>query len=282
MTRTRHVRLGLVAVGALLLMLLTIQPGHSQPYPPGPPGGGIRGGPPPGPVGPPGMPGPGGGIRGNPGRPPGFPEIPGPPERPRPPGIGRRPGGGTTIEWSCSACGRVLGTGPVPPAVRQCPGCGARLGGIEFAPPGPPGGGPGGPGMPGGGPGGPGMPPPPVTRPPIVPPPPPAVQPPGAFDDPPLVEAPPGEPPAPVQPGVGEPFPVGNEGVYVPPSQSRSSGSSRGTTLKVIGITMGVLLLLAIAIFAIVMAILKHQPVKNSRRGRSRRRRDDDEFDDDY
>jgi hypothetical protein len=125
------------------------------------------------------------------------------------------------------------------------------------------------------------MPPPPVTPPPIVPPPPPVVHPPGAFENPPLVEAPPGGP-APVQPGVGEPFPVGNEGVYVPPSQPRSSGSSRSTTLKVIGITMGVLLLLAIAIFAIVMAILKHQVVKKPRRGRSRRRYDDDDFDDDY
>ena len=122
MTRTIHVRLGLVAVGALLTMLVTIQPGHSQPYPPGPPGGGIRGGPPPGPVGPAGSP------RRNSrrvclvGRPasrgsgrPRPPAIPRPPEMPRPPdipgpggGFGRRPGIGVSQAASPSMTGVVL------------------------------------------------------------------------------------------------------------------------------------------------------------------------------
>src|SRR5262245_56138203 len=129
MTRTSHVRLALVGVGALLAMLVTIQPGHSQPYPPGPPGGGIRGGPPPAPIGPPGMPGPGqGGIRGGIGGRPGFPDIPRPPEFPRPPemprppdfptppggGIGGIPGPGAgPTEWLCGRCGRRLAIGPV-------------------------------------------------------------------------------------------------------------------------------------------------------------------------
>ena len=85
-----------------------------------------------------------------------------------------------------------------------------------------------------------------------------------------------------MQPAIGDPFPVGNEGVYVPPNQSRSSGSSRSVTLKVIGITMGVLLLLAIGIAAVVMAILKQQPVKKPRSRRSRPRYDDDAEDDEY
>ena len=47
-----------------------------------------------------------------------------------------------------------------------------------------------------------------------------------------------------------------------------------------IGITMGVLLLLAIGIAAVVMAILKLQPVKKKRARRSRPRYDDE--DDEY
>jgi hypothetical protein len=70
----------------------------------------------------------------------------------------------------------------------------------------------------------------------------------------------------------GNPNPhAGDGGVYVPPSQSESSVPVRTTTLKIVGITMGVLLLLGIAISAVVIAVLKQQPVKKRRR-RSRPR----------
>jgi hypothetical protein len=61
-----------------------------------------------------------------------------------------------------------------------------------------------------------------------------------------------------------------------PPAQPASSGSARKTTLRVIGITMGVLLLLAIGIAAVVMVILKQQPAAKPRRRRSRYDDDDD------
>src|SRR5262245_59215260 len=103
MNRTYRVRISIASTFALLVLLIVIQPSHSQipprpgggirgtpgpigpPSMPGPPGAGIRGGI--GPIGPPttpGMPGPpgtgiGGGISGISGRPPGFPDIPGPP-----------------------------------------------------------------------------------------------------------------------------------------------------------------------------------------------------------
>jgi hypothetical protein len=81
-----------------------------------------------------------------------------------------------------------------------------------------------------------------------------------------------------------DPFAPGmGEGVYVPPSQqSGSSAPSRRGTLKVIGITMGVLLFLGIGIAAVVMVILKQQPAKKSRPRRRSRPRYDDDDDDDY
>ena len=133
MYHTYRVRLGLVAVASLLGLIVFIRPGHSQPYPPG----GFRGGPGvpgttvPGPPG--GMPGPPGGFRGGPPAmpsPPVNPPMP-PPAPPRfgpPPGFGTGGGiGGPTIyTWNCGQCGRVLGTGPHPPAMAYCPGCRAN------------------------------------------------------------------------------------------------------------------------------------------------------------
>jgi hypothetical protein len=259
MYRAHQVRLGLIAVAVLLALLVTMQPGHSQPYPPG---GGIRGGGPglPGPA----MPGPGGirgGIGGIPGRPPGFPEVPRPPEMPRPPefprlpempqppGFGRRPGiGGPNIyDWTCSRCGAHLGTGPTPPLVRVCPNCGARLEGSEIVdPPGPR------------------VRPPGVGIPPVTPPGP--VIPPAPGFGPPQFE----------DPGPGDLPRAIDGGVYVPPSTPAAGESRRATTLKVVGIAMGVLLLLGILIGVVIVAVLKQQPARK-RRPRPRRRYDDDD-----
>jgi hypothetical protein len=253
MTRTSHIRLGLVCIATLLVVLGTLQTGHSQP--PTGIGGGIRGGPPvfPGPPTGPAMPGPGGirgGITGISGRPPGFPEIPGPPEFPRPPvgpigpGFGRRPGigglpGGPAIyEWTCSNCGRHLGTGPTAPLVRICPGCGARLEGSEIVD------GPRPPGI-----AGPGMP----------------IMPPGSG------------PPAFGNPGFGVPAPPAfDNGIYVPPANPTPAESNRGNMIRVVAITIGILLFLLIGIAAIVFVVLKQQPVKRSR-PRRRPRYDEDE-----
>jgi hypothetical protein len=131
MNRTYRVRLGLIAVASLFALLVVIQPGHSQPFPSGP-GGGFRGAP--GTTAPPGMPGPPGGIGGGfRGGPPGMPAPPIIPPPPAPPpisppprmGIGGAIGGGgpPVYTWSCGRCGRVLGTGPVPPATAYCPFC---------------------------------------------------------------------------------------------------------------------------------------------------------------
>jgi hypothetical protein len=135
MNRTYRVRLGLVAVVSLLAVLVLIQPGRSQP---GFPGGGIRGGAPtppvptmPGPTIPgPTMPGRPGGISGTIGQPPTFPQPQFPPI-PQPqfpqPGIGGGGIGGPTIyTWSCGRCGRVLGTGMVPPGTAYCGICGVN------------------------------------------------------------------------------------------------------------------------------------------------------------
>jgi hypothetical protein len=288
MTRTYRVRLGLVAVGAVLGLLLTMQPAQSQgiggrPRPPGLPGGpppGYPGAPtPPGYPGP-GMPGgpgigrppgiPGPGMPGGPGigRPPGMPEFPRPPGIPRPefpgmpesprppgmpempqppfgpgpgPGIGGRPGfpefpGGPPIyEWSCSNCGRILGTGPTPPTMPTCPGCGARFNGNRIDP--------GGPRLPGG------------FQPPATP-------------GPDEIGIPGGEPPR-------MNF---NSGVYVPPSDSPAdkNASRMGRSVTIIAITMGVLLLVGIAIAAVVMALSSKKPARRPSRARSRRRYDDD------
>src|SRR5262245_46358066 len=272
MTRTYRVRLGLVAVGAVLGLLLTMQPAQSQGIGgrPGPPG--YPGGPPPGYPGAPGMPGPG--IPGRPGgpggigRPPGLPEIPRPPEFPRPPempppgmpgmpgmpqppfgpgpgpGIGGRPGfpefpGGPPVyEWSCSRCGRILGTGPTPPTMPTCPGCGARFSGNNFDP--------GGPRLPGGRPGG--------FQPPATPAP-------DEFGGP-------GEPPRMNFDG----------GVYVPPADSQvdKNTSRMGRSVTIIAITMGILLVIGVGIAAVVIVLSSKKPARRPSRSRVRRRYDDD------
>jgi hypothetical protein len=218
------------------------------------------------------MPGPPGGIGGGIAGRPGIPEIPRPPDFPRPPigpGIGRRPGigglpGGPAIyDWSCSGCGRHLGTGANPPPIRICPGCGARLEGARIID------------GPGAGPGGGPFPPvnPPV--PPVSPPPPVAPVAPGADN------------PQPLDPGLGavnalippamnnaQP-PAFEGGVYVPPSRS-SSTNSRASTARILLIVMGILVLLGIGMAGVVVAILKTQKPARRPAHRSRRRFDDD------
>lgn len=255
MTRTHHVRLGLLAVGTLLALLVTIQPGHSQPGPPG----GIRGGPP---FGPPAMPGPPGGIGG---RPPGFPEMPRPPQFPQPPvmpqppgfgggvGIGGGIGGGgpTIYTWRCGRCGRVLGTGPNPPATAFCPVC--RVENVF-------------PGVGGGMPGG------------VAPPP--GAFPPGAIN-PPAGNA----PPPPIGPldgdadlrGQPEPPPAPATNLFVP-SDPPPASSPRASVLRVVGITLGMLLLLAVGIAGVVIALLKDSKSPRRQRPRRRRRYDDDDY----
>src|SRR5689334_17889484 len=222
MTRTHHVRLGLVAVGTLLTLLTTIQPGHSQPGPPG----GIRGGPP---FRPPTMPGPPG-VPQPPAipHPPNFPQ---PPVGPRPPGLGGGLGigggiGGGVTQWRCGRCGMVLATGPQPPAQIVCPRCLTTN-----VPPGTP--------LPPRG----GIAPPPGVNPPVSPVP---VRPgdgndqgvPGAG----ILPPPPAEP---GMPGLVNPPP---EGAFAPSSDSSSAPPPRAMVLRAILITLGVLLLLAIGI----------------------------------
>jgi hypothetical protein len=103
MTRTPHVRLGLVAIASVLATLVWIETGRSQPLPPG----GIGNGPP-------------GAI---PGQPPGFGVPPaGFPNLPQPPAAGGIP----TATWKCGRCGRVLAVGPTPPPGNIfCVVCGA-------------------------------------------------------------------------------------------------------------------------------------------------------------
>jgi hypothetical protein len=80
----------------------------------------------------PGQPGGFRGISGNIGQPPAFPQPQIPqPQIPQPqfpqPGIGGGGIGGPTIyTWSCGRCGRVLGTGMVPPANAYCGICGVN------------------------------------------------------------------------------------------------------------------------------------------------------------
>ena len=178
MTQTRRRRLSLAGVAALLLSLIAIQPGNSQP--PGIPGAGIRGipgGPPGGipggingrpggisgiggiPGGAGGIPGGAGGIPGGiGGRPGGISGIGGIPGGAGgipggagglpggagglgggvPPGFGGNPGGipgGGVMQWTCSRCSHLLGTGPTPPSVGKCPSCGAILNGSTTIPP---------------------------------------------------------------------------------------------------------------------------------------------------
>jgi hypothetical protein len=98
---------------------------------------------------------------------------------------------------------------------------------------------------------------------------------PGPFEIPRMEAPPPGAIPPPnmIRP------PDIDRGVYVPVAPADNKSSSRGTTLKVIGITMGILLLLGIVIAVVAVAIIKQQPARRPR-SRSRRRYDDD--DDDY
>ncbi|HVK09960.1 MAG TPA: hypothetical protein VM597_14415 [Gemmataceae bacterium] len=251
MARTSHVRLALIAVGSLLGILAFIQPGHSQPG--GPPGGGFRGGGP----GLPQLPGP-------PGRPPGFPEIPRPefprppmiprPEIPRPPtfpggiggGIGGIPGPGIS-EWKCGQCGRVLGTGPIPPPPGvTCPTCGTKNYPPGSAPPGGIGGGIGG-GVP------------PGFTPPAVPP---NMPPPPVFN---------GQPPRAAQ----APQIVVDEsggGYGVAPDPEFTDPRSR-SVLKWLGVAIGILLFLVVGVVILCVA-LANQPQRRPRR--RRRPRDDD------
>jgi hypothetical protein len=104
MGKTYRIRAGLVAVAAILGMLVVIQPGHSQLRPPGAPSFPNR--PPIGPGGPGGF------------NPPSFPSFP-----QQPPAMPRPGGGPAMYQWSCGRCGRVLGSGPVPPATAFCPVC---------------------------------------------------------------------------------------------------------------------------------------------------------------
>jgi hypothetical protein len=254
MTHTHRVRLGLVAVGTLIAFLGTIQPGHSQPPRPG----GIHGGPP---FGPPSMPGQPGGIGGMPGRPPGFPNIPGPPTMPGGGIRGGPPIGGGQTQWRCGRCGMVLATGPQPPGQIVCPRCQTTN-----VPPGTP------------------------------------ILPPGGFGPPPgNFPAPPTVPPVPFQPGAGDdaipnpvapfgpqpalnPLPVPPGDVFVPQDSSASAKASRDLAVRVILITLGVLLLLAVGVAGVVFALVKNSQT-NKRRHRPRRRRvrssryDDDDDD---
>lgn len=118
-----RVRAGLVSVAALLAVLVTIQPGHSQFEPVPPPA------PPVVPMPPPVV---------------GGPMAPSTPRPPVMPGPGM--GGPRIYEWRCGRCGRVLGSGTSPPSTAYCPFCrvtntiphpggGAIQPGIPVAPP---------------------------------------------------------------------------------------------------------------------------------------------------
>ncbi|WP_029631764.1 hypothetical protein [Zavarzinella formosa] len=304
MNRTYRVRLAIIGITALLTLLLTIQPGHSQF--PNRPGGGIAGNPsgiagrPTGIAGNPGglpgipngiagrpamptmptMPGmPGGpagiagrtgitgiggiptppipppGFGGIPGPPPGFGGIPGPP-----PGFGGIPGPNLQ-QWVCTRCNRVLGTGPVPPAIGKCPGCGALLVGTDYGPGGGPGGGiagmPNNPGMPLNNPG---MP----------------LNNPGAGMDTPQPFIPPASPPQNFD----------NARVSVPSSASSDAPEQHSSKRYVIVfITIGVLVLIGAAIMIIYASLPKEDSRSRPRKAPKAKPkpswRDDDDDDDD-
>ena len=65
----------------------------------------------------------------------------------------------------------------------------------------------------------------------------------------------------------------------VPPANPTPAESNRGTTIRIVAITLGVLLLLGLGIGAVVIVVLKQQqPVKRSRPRRRPRYDDDDDY----
>ncbi len=195
----------LVLAALAVPVALLLSPVQAQIRPPGiprPPGG--IGGMPGGGIG--GMPGPGGG---------GIGGMPG----------GRGPIGPPTIEWRCSKCNALLGTGPVKPRLANCPQCGTRFisGGIG----GPPMGGPPVGGQP------PGVPNVPLTPPPVNEPAPPANE----------------LPPAPLDP-IGPAAPANNDNAAVPAAAAGNaaaadSGMSGRAVLIALIVVGSVLLLFA-------------------------------------
>jgi hypothetical protein len=96
-------------------------------------------------------------------------------------------------------------------------------------------------------------------------------------------------PPPPIGPlgGVAElrgqpdppPDPAAN--LFVPSNDSSSpssASSSRASVLRVVGITLGMLLLLAVGIAGVVIALLKDSRAAKRHRPRRRRRYDDDDY----
>lgn len=223
MKYTYRVRGGLISVAALLAVLVIIRPGHSQ-FEPAPA--------PTPPVAPPTAP-----VMPMPPANPGGPMLPPGPRMPI--GPGPRIGGPQIYQWSCGQCGRVLGTGPVPPATAYCPHCR-----ITNTIPQPGAGGAIVPGIPGGPPAG------------------------G-----PLIATPAGPDPV-----AGPPGPAFEGGVHVPPVQSSPPSSTSPTLTRgmIVVIALGVLLLLGIGMAAVIFTIINQQNVAKRRRPRSRRRLDDD------